>query len=137
MTRTENPEQREASGIDDAHTPTPWAVGWYQDPTGIVPLSLAIWPASHPEGAIGDAICLLTPIRQITERDEANADFIVKATSAHGERDLILTELVAALVGANEVINALFPGVRHLAVDVAMLNRNCLAINAALAKVAP
>jgi hypothetical protein len=98
------------------YAPTPWQA-----------LDDVIYPDPMAEGEQA-GIDWIADCR--TGNGSANAEHIVRCVNAHDE-------LVAALRKADEVITALFPGVRNLAVDVGMLNDNCLAIRAALNATAP
>lgn len=85
------------------HTTTPWAVGWYRDvsATPEVPPSLAIWPATQRDGAVGDAVCLVAPTANCTPQDEANAAFIVRACNVHDELVAALNAIADADLATN------------------------------------
>ena len=63
--------------IKTQHTPGPWRIGYYRPADGDE--ALAVWSESIKEGEKGHPVCLVSTVKKMDERDEANARLIAAA----------------------------------------------------------
>lgn len=64
--------------VKQTHTPGPWKIGAYKNSSAARD-SLAVWPGDAIEGIKGTSICLISPLDNVTQKDEANAFLIAAA----------------------------------------------------------
>lgn len=63
---------------NSAHKPGPWSLGIIKA-TMLNPRSMAVWPDQVEIGQVAEPICLIAPMANYNDTDEANARLIAAA----------------------------------------------------------